>query len=101
VILPEGVGDLAKNKPPADVALLAPKASLVVRKDLHSALKNLLLQTAVQVHSAPGIFNRAGQFPAPEVTDLPISADALQFYKSGRPFLRTICRSGRRRWWGG
>jgi hypothetical protein len=89
VILPEGVGDLAKNRPPADVALLAPKASLVVRKDLHGALKNLLLQTAaVQVHSAPGIFNRAGQFPAPEVTDLPISADACSSTSQGRPFLQ-------------
>jgi hypothetical protein len=70
------------------VALVAPKASLVVRKDMHSALKYILLTTAVQIHSAPGIFNRAGQFPAAEGIDLPLSADALQFYKSGRPFLQ-------------
>jgi TRAP transporter TAXI family solute receptor len=88
VIVPEGVGDLATNRPPADVALMAPKASLVVRKDLHSALKYLLLTAAVQVHSAPGVFNRAGQFPAAEGIDLPLSADAQQFYKSGRPFLQ-------------
>jgi TRAP-type uncharacterized transport system substrate-binding protein len=88
VIVPEGVADLARNRPSSDVALVAPKASLAVRKDLHSALKFLLLQTAVQVHSAPGIFNHAGQFPAAEMTDLPLAADALQFYKSGRPFLQ-------------
>ncbi len=33
--VPAGVGDLAKNRPPTDVTLFAPKASLVVRKDLH------------------------------------------------------------------
>ena len=33
--VPRGVGDLAKDLPPADVTLFASKASLVVRKDLH------------------------------------------------------------------
>jgi TRAP transporter TAXI family solute receptor len=88
VTVPAGVGDLAKSRPPSDVAMFAPKASLVVRKDLHSAIKYLLLNTALQVHSGPGIFQRAGQFPGAEATDLPLSADALQFYKSGRPFLQ-------------
>jgi TRAP transporter TAXI family solute receptor len=88
VIVPAGVGDLKKNRPSTDVALFAPKASLVVRKDLNSAIKFALLNTALQVHSGAGIFHRAGAFPAPEMTDLPISADAIQFYKSGRPFLQ-------------
>jgi TRAP transporter TAXI family solute receptor len=88
VVVPAGVGDLARSRPPTDVALFAPKASLAVRKDLHSALQFLLLNTAMQVHSAPGIFQRAGQFPAAEAIDLPLSSDAIQFYKSGRPFLQ-------------
>ena len=33
--VPRGVGDLAKNLPPADVKLFATKASLVVGKDVH------------------------------------------------------------------
>jgi hypothetical protein len=42
----------------------------------------------MQIHSGPGVFQRAGQFPAAEAIDLPMSGDALQFYKSGRPFLQ-------------
>ena len=37
--LPAGVVDLVTNRPPADVVLLAPKASLAVRGDLHSAVQ--------------------------------------------------------------
>ena len=68
--------------------LLAPKASLAVRADLHSALQYLLLDAAVQIHSQPGIFQKAGQFPAAESIDLPLSGEAHRFYKSGQPFLQ-------------
>jgi TRAP transporter TAXI family solute receptor len=88
LMVPEGVGDLAKNRPPTDVLLFAPKASLVVRKDLHPAIQYLLLDAAEKIHSGPGIFQKAGQFPAAESIDLPLSDDARQFYKSGRPFLQ-------------
>ena len=86
--LPTGVGDLAMNRPPADVVLLAPKASLAVRADLHPAIQYLLLNAAVQIHSQPGIFQKAGQFPAAESIDLPVSGEAQRFYKTGRPFLQ-------------
>jgi TRAP-type uncharacterized transport system substrate-binding protein len=88
LVLPAGVADLAENRPPADVLLLAPKASLVVRRDLHPAIQYLLLEAAEQFHSAPGVFNKAGEFPAPESIDLPLSTHARQFYKTGSPFLQ-------------
>ena len=88
VALPAGAGDLANNRPPADVTLFAPKASLVVRRDLHPAIQSLLLDAADQVHSGPGIFHRARQFPAAEAVDLPLSDEARQYYRSGRPFLQ-------------
>lgn len=88
LVLPAGIFDFLTNRPPRDVILLAPKTSLVVRADLHSALKYLLLEAAAQIHSQPGIFQKAGQFPAPESIDLPLSEDATLFYKSGRPFLQ-------------
>jgi TRAP-type uncharacterized transport system substrate-binding protein len=88
LVLPAGVVDLSTNRPPADVVLLAPKASLAVRADLHPALQYLLLDAAVQIHSQPGIFQKAGQFPAAESIDLPLSAEARRFYKSGRPFMQ-------------
>ena len=88
LVLPAGAADLAENRPPADVQLLAPKASLVVRRDLHPVIQYLLLEAAEEFHSPPGLFHKAGEFPAPESIDLPLSADARQFYKTGSPFLQ-------------
>jgi len=85
--VPAGVGNMATNRPPVDVSLIAPKASLIVRDDLHPAIQNLLLDAASEIHSAGGIFHKAGQFPAPEQVDLPLSRHAIQYYKSGLPFL--------------
>jgi TRAP-type uncharacterized transport system substrate-binding protein len=88
VTLPAGAGDLAKNRPPTNVTLFAPKASLVVRRNLHPAIQSLLLDAAEQVHSGPGLFHPAHQFPAAEAVDLPLSDEARQYYRSGRPFLQ-------------
>jgi TRAP transporter TAXI family solute receptor len=88
VTVPRGMGDLAKDLPPTDVTLFAPEASLVVRRDLHPAIQDLLLTAAVQIHSGDGTFHRAGRFPAAEGIDLPLSEAAVQFYKSGQPFLQ-------------
>ena len=66
LVLPAGVVDLLMNRPPTDIVLLAPKASLAVRTDLHPAIQHLLLSAAMQIHSQPGIFQKAGQFPAAE-----------------------------------
>jgi TRAP-type uncharacterized transport system substrate-binding protein len=88
VVLPEGVIDLAKNRPPSDVWLIAPKANLVVRGDLHPALQFLLLKAAEEIHSGPKMFQKPGQFPAAESIDLPLSDQARQFYRSGSPFLQ-------------
>ncbi|HUN64296.1 MAG TPA: TAXI family TRAP transporter solute-binding subunit, partial [Candidatus Sulfotelmatobacter sp.] len=88
LVLPAGVGNMQQNRPPNDVVLLATKASLVVRSDLHPAIQYGLLEAATKLHSAPGLFHAAGQFPAPETFDLPLGAHARQFYKTGPPFLQ-------------
>jgi TRAP-type uncharacterized transport system substrate-binding protein len=88
VVLPEGVVDLANNRPPSDVFLIAPKANLVVRESLHPALQFLLLKAAEEIHSGPGMFQKPGQFPAAEAIDLPLSEQARQYYRSGSPFLQ-------------
>ncbi len=88
LILPAGVSDLLNNRPPADIVMLAPKASLAVRADLHPAIQHLLLTAAQQIYSQPGIFQKAGQFPAAELIDLPLSDEAQRFYKRGLPFLQ-------------
>ncbi len=88
VVVPMGVGNLAANRPPQDVTLLAPAESLVVRESLHPALQYLLLQAAEEIHSGAGILQRPGQFPAAEPVDVPLSSEARQFYKSGGTFLQ-------------
>lgn len=88
VVLPEGIGDLRSDNPPADVPLLADKSSLVIRRGLHPAIQHVLLDAAEQIHARPGVFAAAGQFPAPEAIDLSLSAEARHYYKSGRPFLQ-------------
>jgi TRAP-type uncharacterized transport system substrate-binding protein len=88
VTVPRGVGDLAKDLPPADVSVVATKASLVVGKDVHPAIQYLLLSTATQLHSGAGMFHPAGSFPAAEGIELPLSSEAVHFYKSGQPFLQ-------------
>jgi len=86
--LPAGVADLKENRPPSDVTLLATKASLVVRRDLHPAIQYRLLEAASRVHSTAGLFHAASQFPAAETIDLPLGTHARQFYKTGPPFLQ-------------
>jgi len=88
LVVPAGVASMAENRPPTDVLLIAPKASLIVRDDLHPAIQYLLLEAASKIHSGPGVFHKAGQFPAPESMDLPLSTHARQFYKTGPPFLQ-------------
>jgi NMT1 family protein len=88
VVLPTGIGDLAANRPPHDVTLLATAESLLVRKHTHPAIQYLLLQAAQEIHAGAGMLQRAGEFPRPEPVDVPLSDEALQFYKSGGGFLQ-------------
>lgn len=86
--LPEGAADLARNIPPADVTLLAATANLVAVEDIHPVIVDLLLEAAKKVHGGAGLFQRAGEFPAPRDLDLPLSPDAERFYKSSPSILR-------------
>jgi TRAP transporter TAXI family solute receptor len=88
VVLPAGFANLARDQPPGDVRMIAVKMSLLIRRDLPSALQYLLLEAATRIHSRPGVFQKAGEFPAAEGTDLPLSGDAQQFYKTGVPLLQ-------------
>jgi TRAP-type uncharacterized transport system substrate-binding protein len=86
--LPRGIFDISADRPASDVVLLGSRSILAVRTDLHSALQYLLLTAATEIHSQSGIFQRAGQFPTAESIDLPLSAEAGRFHRSGRPFLQ-------------
>lgn len=88
LVLPKGVADLAANRPPEDTLLIASKASLAVRSELHPALQYLLLRAAAEVHGRPGMFQHAGEFPAAEPIDMPLSEEASDYYRSGPSLLQ-------------
>jgi TRAP transporter TAXI family solute receptor len=86
--LPRGAIDLAGDLPARDVTLLATTANLIVKKDFHPALGVLLLQAASEVHSGAGVLQKAGEFPAPRESGIPMADEAKQYFKSGPPFLQ-------------
>lgn len=88
VVVPEGVIDLVRNVPDADVTLVSPAATLVVRDDLHPALIELLLEAADETHGPGGLLEAPGEFPSPSFVDLPLSPIAKRYFESGPPFLR-------------
>jgi TRAP transporter TAXI family solute receptor len=88
IVLPQGVVDLVRDKPPQDTVLLATTANLVAGQSLHPALASLLLQAMREVHGGNGFFQRAGEFPAWRDQSFPLLPDARRFYESGPPFLQ-------------
>ena len=92
--MPRGVIDLARDRPPADRVLIATKASLVVRKDLHPAIQYLLLNTAREIHSRQNIFHRANEFPAAEADDIPLSDAAVRSTSPAHPSCTITFHSG-------
>lgn len=87
LVLPKGALDLSKSLPPQDITLVGATAELIARDDLNSALSDLLIEAAKEVHGGPGLFRHAGEFPDPREHDFAISDDAQRYYKSGQRFL--------------
>ena len=88
ITVPRGVGDLSRDRPPEDVTLLSPMTSLLVREDLHPAIQYLLLEAGTDIHSAPDIFSKPGQFPAAEAVEFPLSREVRSYHRSGGSFLQ-------------
>jgi uncharacterized protein len=93
VTLRQGVVDFAKNIPPADTALVATKAMLLVRDDLHPALVTVLAQGILAVQSQPSLKpsgeSRLFTLGAEALADdpeFPMLDDARRVYKSGASF---------------
>lgn len=91
VTLGAGVIDLRANLPPRNIQLLAPTANLVCRRDIHPALVPLLMKAAHQIHEEGGFLDEAGAFPSSRHLDMPISADARRYLRSGpSPFYKYL-----------
>jgi TRAP transporter TAXI family solute receptor len=90
VNVPAGLVNLGQNLPGRDVALVAPTAMLVARKDFHPALVPLLLTTATRVHGDGDELSDPGEFPSESYCDFPLNEDAKRFFKSGQPVLQQL-----------
>ena len=88
VTLLRGVVDIGADLPPHDIPLVAPVAQLVVTKSLHPAIESLLIDSAAAIHRDGSLLARAGTFPDPDSTDLPVSRQAKRYYENGPSFLR-------------
>jgi hypothetical protein len=62
--------------------------TLVARASTHPALLQLFVQAAHNIHGGTGWLARAGQFPSPQNTELPLAKEAERYYKNGPPLLQ-------------
>ncbi len=88
VVLPQGVVDLADNRPPEDLQLVASTTSLIARHDTHPAILQLFAQTALDLHGPPGWFNRTREYPNLQLAELPVSPEAERAIRNGKPLLQ-------------
>jgi TRAP-type uncharacterized transport system substrate-binding protein len=88
VVLPQGVVDLAANRPERDMRLVASTTSLLARADIHPALVQLFAQTAVGLHGGASWFSRARQYPSLEQDLVPLAPEAVRTIENGPPFLQ-------------
>ncbi|MFY3385074.1 TAXI family TRAP transporter solute-binding subunit [Paracidovorax sp. MALMAid1276] len=88
VTLPRGVVDLAADVPAQDVRLVASTTSLLAREGTHPALLTLFAQHAQPLHSAPGWFNRAREFPSTRLSEIPIAKEGERAINEPVPLLQ-------------
>lgn len=88
VTLPRGVVDLAADRPPQDIHLIAPTAMLVAREDIHPALVQLFVQAAQAIHGEAGWFQRRGDFPSERSLEWPLAKEAERNLRAGPPLLQ-------------
>jgi TRAP transporter TAXI family solute receptor len=87
LVLPRGVVDFERIVPSTDMILIAASNVVLVRKDIHPAMIDLLARAIMETHGKPGPFQQAGEFPKPNDPEYPVSETALDFYKNGPTFL--------------
>ena len=81
--LPRGIFDYEKSIPASDVNIVAATNVVLVRKDIHPTLIELLVQTMQETHGEAGRLFRANEFPIPTDPEYPMAERAREFYRSG------------------
>jgi len=79
--------DLELEQPTAELHTVSVTNTLVVSRNLHTAIQYLLLSILDRVHHHPTLISNEDEFPSDKDVDLPLSQEADFFYKKGMPFL--------------
>jgi TRAP-type uncharacterized transport system substrate-binding protein len=87
LVLPRGAIDLGRKIPATDMNLISTTNVVLVRKEIHPAIIDLLTQAILEAHSAPGLFQKVGDFPTQTDPEYPVAQSARDFYKNGPSFL--------------
>ena len=87
VVLPRGAIDLQQKLPISDTALIATTNVVLVRKEIHPAIIDLLAQAILEAHNVPGLFQKVDDFPTLVDPEYPVAHTARDFYKNGPSFL--------------
>jgi TRAP-type uncharacterized transport system substrate-binding protein len=87
--VPRGVFDVQADIPPSDVTLLATGTRVLIKNDLHSEIRTLLLETMKKEHGSVGLFKHKGEFPTSTDPEFPMATAAVEYYKNGPSFLYT------------
>src|SRR5262249_20645183 len=87
LVMPRGVIDYERKIPATDVIIIATTNVVLVHKELHPAVIDLLVQTMLEAHNEPGLFQKVGDFSTQTELYFPVAFSARDFYKNGPSFL--------------
>jgi TRAP-type uncharacterized transport system substrate-binding protein len=87
LVLPRGAIDLESKIPATDMTLISTTNVVLVRKETHPAIIDLLARAISHAHNVPGLFQKAGDFPTLTDPEYPFAQSARDFYKNGPSFL--------------
>lgn len=87
LVLPRGAIDLESKIPATDMTLISTTNVVLVRKEVHPAIIDLLARAISEAHNVPGLFQKAGDFPTLTDPEYPVAQSARDFYKNGPSFL--------------
>ena len=87
LMLPRGAIDLHRKIPATDIHLVSTTNVVLVRKDVHPTVIDLLARAIFEAHSRPGLFQKVGDFPTQTDPEYTIAQSARDFYKNGPSFV--------------
>jgi hypothetical protein len=88
VDIPARTIDFRGNVPHDDVHLIGAATSLVVREELHPAVKQLLLQVTRRITSGDRLIGTYGEFPSKELNEFPLDPEAERYFTYGPTLVR-------------